>query len=264
MNKKYVYAVACFCFAVLALMIAYKWVFNSHTSVPDTPETAISKTEKSPEMSPEPAPAISKKKDQITGAENPAELTDKRESDNYDNLSEEDDFQVKIDPEQLAEAEIQHTYNKMFEAEARSRLPLVSIQTNNPVWSLQNEAEKKTQEKFTRAFLGSILQGLSGSGSQEAPLQASGSDQEIETGSKSEAEDNQGPEPAPESGEFGDIQPPDGEIWIRIEAEYALESRDIMVQNADLYRETTGYEGPVTITLWVGGRPHLRQVYEDK
>jgi hypothetical protein len=36
-----------------------------------------------------------------------------------------------------------------------------------------------------------------------------------------ETEEVRGPLPAPESGEFGQIQPPEGEIWLRIPVEYS-------------------------------------------
>lgn len=55
--------------------------------------------------------------------------------------------------------------------------------------------------------------------------------------------------------------PPRGEIWIRIKVEHALDMKGIMAQVADLYRETTWYDEPVTIMHWVGGRPYARQVY---
>ncbi|MBT8339385.1 MAG: hypothetical protein HKP58_14435 [Desulfatitalea sp.] len=73
---------------------------------------------------------------------------------------------------------------------------------------------------------------------------------------------NSGPQPAPEAGPFGKIQPMEGEIWLRIPPEYTGEYRDIMAQNADLFRAETGYDGPITVTLWVGGRPYKREIYE--
>ena len=79
---------------------------------------------------------------------------------------------------------------------------------------------------------------------------------------RQDAAAGQGPQPAPEAGEFGYIQPPEGAIWLRIPPDYAGEHRDNMAQNADLYRTETGYRGPVSVTLWVGGRPYFEQQYE--
>ena len=65
------------------------------------------------------------------------------------------------------------------------------------------------------------------------------------------------------SGPFGtNIQPAENEIWLRIPPDYAGEHRDIMAENADLYRAETGTNEPVTVMLWVGGRPYARQQYE--
>jgi len=65
------------------------------------------------------------------------------------------------------------------------------------------------------------------------------------------------------SGPFGtDIQPAENEIWLRIPPDYAAEHRDIMAENADLYRAETGTNELVTVMLWVGGRPYARQQYE--
>lgn len=124
-----------------------------------------------------------------------------------------------IDPVRLAQAELAVVRHQVYEETARETLPTLSIQTHNPIWAIEYEAE-----------------GQSGTSS--------------------------GPQPAPTAGEFGKIQPPEGEIWLRIPPDYAREHRDIMAQNADLYRAETGYDGPVTITLWVGGRPYHRQQYE--
>ncbi len=65
------------------------------------------------------------------------------------------------------------------------------------------------------------------------------------------------------TGPFGNnIQPAENEIWLRIPADYAAEHRDIMAENADLYRAETGTNEPITIMLWVGGRPYARHQYE--
>jgi hypothetical protein len=55
--------------------------------------------------------------------------------------------------------------------------------------------------------------------------------------------------------------PPRGEVWIRIKPEHAAEMRDIMDRVADLYREVTAYEEPLTVMHWVGNRPHARLQY---
>ena len=152
----------------------------------------------------------------------------------------------EIDPLELAEAELALVRNQMYEEVARETLPTLSIQTHNPVWQLQNE-----------------VAGTSGSTST---FVVSGNDSDSAGGDQADADSDTeaplGPLPAPESGEFGNIQPPEGEIWLRIPADYASEHRDIMAQNADLYRSETGWTGPLTVMLWVGGRPYYRQIYE--
>jgi hypothetical protein len=69
--------------------------------------------------------------------------------------------------------------------------------------------------------------------------------------------------PVAKSGPFGRLAPPDGHVWIRIDADHAREYAEIMAQTADLYRAETGYAEPVTVLLWVGGRPYSKQVYSD-
>lgn len=128
-----------------------------------------------------------------------------------------------IDQNRLSQAELELVNNQIYEDVARDTLPSLSIQTHNPVWALEQEAA------------------ADGAGDED---------------------DQSGPLPAPEAGEFGMIQPPEGEIWIRIPVDYASEHRDVMAQYADLYRTETGYDGAVTVMLWVGGRPHDRQRYD--
>ncbi len=53
----------------------------------------------------------------------------------------------------------------------------------------------------------------------------------------------------------------EGEIWIRINPGNSREMKDIMAQAADLYKEITLYDKPVTVILWVGGRPWARFQY---
>ena len=154
-----------------------------------------------------------------------------------------------IDPVLLDEAHIAYVNNQIYENMARATLPTVSVQTHNPVWAIEHEAEQKRQSEATEGKTDG------GGGLNAATSSEDSSDSEA-------AGDVQGPLPAPEAGEFGNIQPPEGEIWLRIPASYAGEHRDIMAQNADLYRAETGYSGPVTVTLWVGGRPYDRQQYE--
>ncbi|BBO86517.1 hypothetical protein DSCO28_70830 [Desulfosarcina ovata subsp. sediminis] len=135
------------------------------------------------------------------------------------------DQDAGIDPVRLAQAELELVNNQIYEDVARDTLPTLSIQTHNPVWVLEQEA--------------------AGGGSTSGG-----------------GENQSGPLPAPEAGEFGMIQPPEGEIWLRISVDYASEHRDLMAQYADLYRTETAYNGTVTILLWVGGRPHDRQQYD--
>ncbi len=130
-----------------------------------------------------------------------------------------------IDPVALAQAELDLMKNQLYEDVARDILPSLSIQTHNPVWVLEQKAPGKGASPGDGA-------------AQNGPLLA------------------------PEAREFGMIQPPEGEIWIRIPADHASEHRDVMAQYADLYRAETGYSGTVTVMLWVGGRPHDRQQYD--
>lgn len=58
--------------------------------------------------------------------------------------------------------------------------------------------------------------------------------------------------------------PREGEIWIRIKPENSGETRDIMAQVADLYRDVARYDEPVTVILWVGGRPWVRFRYPQE
>ncbi|GAB6906862.1 conserved hypothetical protein [Desulfosarcina cetonica] len=133
---------------------------------------------------------------------------------------------ARIDPIRLAQAELELVNNQIYEDVARDTLPILSLQTHNPVWQLEYEA----------------------------------SHPELADGAT--AAQKQGTLPAQESGEFGNIQPAEGEIWLRIPVDHSTEYRDIMAQNADLYRTETGYSGTVTVTLWVGGRVYHRQQYE--
>lgn len=140
---------------------------------------------------------------------------------------------VAIDPVRLAEAEAHLARNRIYEQKARSTLPTLSLQTHNPVWALQQEAEQHRRRAEA------------GKSSQDQPQTVP-----------------QGPQPAPESGPFGNIQPPEGEIWLRIPVDNAREFKDIMAQNADLFRVEAQYGKPVTVTLWVGGRVYARQQYQ--
>jgi hypothetical protein len=54
----------------------------------------------------------------------------------------------------------------------------------------------------------------------------------------------------------------DGEVWIRIDPGRSGEYKEIMAQTADLYRANTGFEGEVTVLLWVGGRVHARETFD--
>jgi len=53
----------------------------------------------------------------------------------------------------------------------------------------------------------------------------------------------------------------DGEVWIRIDPARSGEYKEVMAQTADLYRANTGFEGEVTVLLWVGGRVHARETF---
>ena len=55
--------------------------------------------------------------------------------------------------------------------------------------------------------------------------------------------------------EFG---PKKGEIWVRIKPEAALTYQDVMAETAELYRELTYRQGPVTVMHWVGNRPYAK------
>ena len=61
-----------------------------------------------------------------------------------------------------------------------------------------------------------------------------------------------------EPDQFG---PAKGEIWVRIKVDHSREFKDIMAQIADLYKEVTYFEEPVTVMLWVGGRPWAKFQY---
>jgi len=135
-----------------------------------------------------------------------------------------------IDPARLERAKAEYMRNQKYETEARATLPILSLQTHNPIWALEYQVGARAGNR--------------------GALQTSG------------AKSLQGPLPAPTAGEFGQIQPQEGEIWLRIPAAYAAEHRDIMAQNADLYRAITGYKDPLVVTLWVGGRPYARFKYE--
>lgn len=153
-----------------------------------------------------------------------------------------------IDPARLAQAKLELAKNQTYEAIAREVLPTLSIQTHNPVWQLEYEGARQPSPRWSAGGDALSLKGAEG-----LPNDPGGS---VET------EPARGPLPAPESGEFGNLHPPAGEIWLRIPAEYSSEHRDIMAQHAALYRVEAGYSGPITVLLWVGGRPYARQQYE--
>lgn len=122
-----------------------------------------------------------------------------------------------VDPVHLGQAELELVNNQIYEEVAQETLPILSIQTHNPVWVLE-----------------------------DAATDAAGINKQDKR-----------------SGPFGtNIQPEENEIWLRIPAAHANEHREIMAENADLYRSETGTNESVTVTLWVGGRPYYRQQYE--
>ena len=58
--------------------------------------------------------------------------------------------------------------------------------------------------------------------------------------------------------------PERGEIWIRIKPQNAKEFKEIMAEIADLYKNATGYEDPVTVVLWVGNRIWAKIQYPEQ
>ncbi len=131
----------------------------------------------------------------------------------------------EIDPLLLEQAEMDLLRHQGYEQQAMETLPTVTVQTHNPVWQLEYAAAHPQRGEKTQVEKARAL-------------------------------------PAPESGPYGNMQPPEGEIWLRIPAENAAEHQAIMEANVELYRTETGYTEPVTITLWVGGKPFVRRTYE--
>ncbi len=124
-----------------------------------------------------------------------------------------------------AQLEMDYVVTKMYEQEARTELPLLSVQTHNPF--------KDANGHYVDS---------SGNTTTETP----------EAVALGEFDD---------ISEFGNLNPPDGEIWIRIDPEHAREANEIMAQAADLYRSETGYQNEVKVMLWVGGRPYRQHSY---
>jgi hypothetical protein len=124
-----------------------------------------------------------------------------------------------------AQLEMDYVITKMYEQEARAELPLLSVQTHNPF--------KNANGRYVDS---------NGNPVAEPP----------EAVTAGEFDD---------TSEFGNQNPPNGEIWIRIEPENAQEANEIMAQAADLYRSETGYQDEVKVMLWVGGRPFRQYSY---
>ncbi len=59
----------------------------------------------------------------------------------------------------------------------------------------------------------------------------------------------------------GERGPAEGEVWIRIKVDHAPAHKDIMAQVAEHYKLVTRYDKPVTVLLWVGGRPWAKVRY---
>ena len=57
--------------------------------------------------------------------------------------------------------------------------------------------------------------------------------------------------------------PKKGEIWVRVKVEEALWYKDIMAETAELYRELTYYDEPVTVMHWVGNRPYAKLSFPE-
>ena len=55
--------------------------------------------------------------------------------------------------------------------------------------------------------------------------------------------------------------PREDEVWIRIKVDHSREYKDIMAQIADFYKESTRHDEPVTVLLWVGGKPWAKFQY---
>jgi len=177
---------------------------------------------------------------------------------------------------------------EMFEAKAREALPLTSVMSNDPRWKkgtpTSSEAEGPPESSPSPRGTGSSLRNAGTIQSTADAGAASASDADGGTGDTDAASpeaagdpgDNAGPAaPADtetpegplaveldEGGEFGRLGPSEGHVWIRMDPAYAQQSKEVMAQTADLYRDETGYAGEVTVTLWVGGQPHSRYSYE--
>ncbi len=58
--------------------------------------------------------------------------------------------------------------------------------------------------------------------------------------------------------------PRENEVWLRIRVEAAPIYRDIMAEAAELYKELTYHEGPVTVMHWVGNRPYAKMSFPEE
>jgi len=148
----------------------------------------------------------------------------------------------------------------MFEVQARSSLPLLSVMSHNPYWEkdeTRQYAESAPSEDGRYTYTSS---GGRSDGSENLEMATGG---ENTAPSDSDSSDKALAVELDEDGEFGRIGPPDGHVWIRIQAEHSNQYKEIMAQTADLYRAETGYSDTVTVMLWVGGRPYARHSYEQ-
>ena len=124
------------------------------------------------------------------------------------------------------EQELHDQKTRMFIAEAEESLPLIDIRPFNPI----EAARRKYQAKVDAGINGQT---------DEAAIE--------EDEAAIEEQDNRSLK--------------DGEVWIRVDPAHSAEHRTIMAQTADLYRVNTGFEGDVTVVLWVGGQPWARETY---
>ncbi|WP_319526476.1 hypothetical protein [uncultured Desulfosarcina sp.] len=128
-----------------------------------------------------------------------------------------------------AEQELYYQKTRMFMEEARESLPLIGIRAYNPIAAAK------------RAYQASIAGNASDTSETSEESEASDDEQEVLL-------DDRGLK--------------DGEIWIRINAANSGEHLEIMAQTADLYRSNTGFDGEVTVMVWVGGQPWIRETFE--
>lgn len=130
-----------------------------------------------------------------------------------------------------AEQELHYQKTQIFMDEARESLPLLGIRAFNPI-----EAGRYAH----RAAIQAAIESDGNADGGLADTAPAGDEEAVER-------DGRG------------LQ--DGEVWIRVNAAQSGEYREIMAQTADLYRVNTGFEGDVTVIVWVGGQPWARESF---